>query len=233
MALLLFIILMALAFVYLKNHNYKKKSYYKDTHKSFLTMEMDTGSKGEYLIYDYLSYIEREGGKFLFNCYLPKNNDETTELDVILICEEGIFVFESKNYSGWIFGNEKSQNWTQTLCEGRGHSRKEHFLNPIKQNNLHIKWLKKIAGNDIPIYSVIVFSERCTLKKIEVYSKDICVIKRNDIIKTVKEIRKQQIVKLSQQDIDSLYQKLYPFTQVKASVKAKHVANIQQKIKGH
>ncbi|NLK22184.1 MAG: NERD domain-containing protein [Epulopiscium sp.] len=26
-----------------------------------------------------------------------------------------MYVFESKNYSGWIFGNEKDKNWTQML----------------------------------------------------------------------------------------------------------------------
>lgn len=74
----------------------------------------------------------------------------------VFIC---IFVVESKNYSGWIFGNEKS------------------FYNPIMQNKTHIKWLKKQVGNNIPVYSVIAFSERCKLKDITVESKDVKVIK--------------------------------------------------------
>ncbi|MCR5097842.1 MAG: NERD domain-containing protein [Lachnospiraceae bacterium] len=54
-------------------------------------------------------------GKVLRNVYLPKDNGETSEVDVIFITQKGIFVFESKNYSGWIFGDEKSQKWTAML----------------------------------------------------------------------------------------------------------------------
>lgn len=77
--------------------------------------KLSQGRKGEYLIYQQLKDYEAKGGKFLFNCYLPRENNKTTEVDVILISEDGIFAFESKNYSGWIFGNEKSKTWTQTL----------------------------------------------------------------------------------------------------------------------
>lgn len=47
--------------------------------------------------------------------YVPKDDGTTTEIDLIMLSPMGIYVFESKNYSGWIFGNEKSRYWTQTL----------------------------------------------------------------------------------------------------------------------
>ena len=48
-------------------------------------------------------------GKILRNLYVPKDNGETTEIDVLFICSKGILVIESKNYSGWIFGNEDDE----------------------------------------------------------------------------------------------------------------------------
>ena len=54
-------------------------------------------------------------GKVLRNIYVPKDNNETSEIDVIFITQKGIFVIESKNYSGWIFGDEKSSYWTAML----------------------------------------------------------------------------------------------------------------------
>ena len=45
-----------------------------------------------------------------------------------MIHEKGIFVFESKNYSGWIFGSADQLNWTQSLQNGEKH----HFYNPIR-----------------------------------------------------------------------------------------------------
>ena len=43
---------------------------------------------------------------------------------------------------------------------------KNRFYNPIKQNRTHIKWLQKYVGEDVPLFSIIVFSERCELKNL-------------------------------------------------------------------
>lgn len=91
------------------NIEYKKGSYYQVTKMPLLALRSDSGKLGEYLIYKKLKVFEKEGAKFLFNAYIPKENNETTEIDVLMICRKGLFVFESKNYSGWIFGNEKQK----------------------------------------------------------------------------------------------------------------------------
>lgn len=209
---------------------YYESTYFQATRKTYQEVLNDTGRYGEYLIYDYLKDFQNSGGKFLFNCYLNKENDQTTEIDVMLIHYNGIFVFESKNYSGWIFGNEESEFWMQTLPIKRGVSHKEQFFNPIIQNNVHIKALKRIVGNNIPIYSIIVFSERCTLKDITITSPDILVIQRNEIFSTVNEILFKNNHSLDANQIEDIYQKLYPYTQVSEEIKQQHIDNIQQNI---
>ena len=208
---------------------YKESTYYKDTKLPYFAMRYDVGRLGEYLTYKYLRKYEEEGAKFLFNCYLDKDNGETTEVDVIMIHKSGIFVFESKNYSGWIFGEEKNKNWTQTLPQGKK-SHKEHFLNPILQNKLHIKWLKiKLNNENLPIHSIIVFSERCTLKKINVISPEIHVIKRNNIASIINQISVTYGEKITQIEINSMYDELYPHTQVGQEIRDKHVQNIESR----
>ena len=137
---------------------YRRSSYYQITKKPFSTL--NKGEFGEYLIWKELKKFEKKGGKFLFNLYIPKPNDETTEVDVVLIHPKGFFVIESKNYNGWIFGGEKNRYWTQTLPMGRGYeSNKERFYNPLRQNGSHIKHLKRILSKTVPMWSVIVFSD--------------------------------------------------------------------------
>ena len=202
-------------------------TYGKITHSSWIGTIFDAGKYGEYLTYKKLREYENKGGKFLFNCYVPKDDGKTTEIDVLLICEDGVFVFESKNYSGWIFGDETSRTWTQTLPAGRGRSHKEHFYNPVLQNKNHVKWLRMVIGDAIPMYSIIVFSERCELKKVPMFSPDFWVIKRDNIIRTVEErIRFNYSDKLTQQQIQEIYDTLYPFTQMTAAQKMKHIADI-------
>lgn len=136
-------------------------------------------------------------------------------------------VFESKNYSGWIFGKEFQRNWYQVLPVGRNRSRKEYFYNPVIQNRSHVKNLKNCIGDTFPIWSIIVFSERCTLKKIEINSNDVSVIKRNDVNSTISFIYNQNSEDLlSESDITNIYNRLYPYTQVDDKVKAEHILNI-------
>ena len=79
----------------------------------------DPGEFGEYLI-TYALENNNIGGylKVLKNLYIPIGYGKTTEIDVIMIHRKGIFVFESKNYSGWIFGSRNDRYWTQSLKGG-------------------------------------------------------------------------------------------------------------------
>ena len=214
-----------------KNKEYKSGSYYQITKLPYSSVKRDKGRYGEYLTYKYLKQFETNGAKFLFNIYIPKENGETTEIDVLMICSKGVFVFESKNYSGWIFGSESQKNWYQTLPKGRGRSHKEHFYNPIMQNRSHIKHLKAFLGEQVPMRSIIVFSDRCTLKSIQVKSNDISVINCCNVAPVVSAVCNQISTDLlSESDVTNLYKKLYPYTQVDTIAKAQHIANIHKNL---
>ena len=185
------------------------------------------GRRGEKLTERELKLVKLFGrkGKTLRNIYIPKDNGETSEIDVVYITQKGIFVFESKNYSGWIFGDEKGTYWTVVLPN----KQKNRFYNPVKQNRTHIKWLQKYVGEDVPLFSIIVFSERCELKKVEIESADVKVIKRDRTYATVRDIWDSH--EDAVENIDVLYEKLKSLTNVDAAVKAAHIANIEKKYK--
>ena len=211
--------------------DYRKSAYYKVLKRPYLSVRYNTGHNGEYHTYKYLKNFETDGAKFLFNIYIPKENNETSEIDVLMIHKKGIFVFESKNYSGWIFGSENQQNWYQTLPKGRGKNHKEKFYNPIMQNHSHIKHLKTFIGKEIPTKSIIVFSERCTLKNIQIQSNDIKVINRYNVASVVKDICSQTTNDLlTENDINEIYNKLYPLTQVDEITKLQHISNIKSSL---
>ena len=216
-------------FVY-RNWQYKNTAYYLVTRNLYSSVRQNRGFKGEYLIYKRLRHFEKDGGKFLFNIYLPKTNDGTSEIDVLLICSKGLFVFESKNYSGWIFGNEAHNSWTQTLPLGwnKG-SHKERFYNPILQNEVHIRHLKRFIKKETNIWSVIVFSDECVLKDVTVSSDDVNVVNCDDVLSAVMQICDQtQFDILTHEEIDDIYTKLYGYTQVTNEVKQRHKSNLQK-----
>ncbi len=61
--------------------------------------------------------------------------DGTTQIDHIFVLRYGVFVVETKNMSGWIFGNERDRQWTQRFRNGH----KTRLQNPLRQNYRHTK----------------------------------------------------------------------------------------------
>ena len=86
--------------------------------------------------------------------------DGTTQIDHIFLSPYGIFVLETKNMSGWIFGSEKQAQWTQKL-----YKRTFKFQNPLRQNYKHLKALEATLGvNPEHLHSVIIFVGGSTFK---------------------------------------------------------------------
>ena len=137
-----------------------------------------------------------------------------------------LYVFESKNYSGWIFGSEQDEDWTQSLfC--RGHEpQKEHFFNPVLQNKWHIKHLCELLKiKQEHVYSVIVFSDRCELKSITLYNQAIKVLHLFQLRHGISGFLEKTV--LSEADIARLYNLLYPYTQLSEEKKQEHIRNIE------
>lgn len=208
---------------------YEETEYYQQTHNSYMKVRLNKGYLGEFSTYKSLKALAGYK-RYLFNVYIPKNNGETTELDIVLLHESGIYVFESKNYSGWIFGKESQQYWTQTLPTGRGRSQKNQFYNPVLQNKGHLKWMQMFLGDQtLPFYSYIVFSDRCTLKNITLTSGKHYVVNRYNLFSAVQQNVSKVGIQLSPEKIDELFEKLYPLTQMDEAQKMTHIKNIQQK----
>ena len=161
----------------------------------------------------------------LKNIYVPTQG-KTTEIDLLMIHEKGIFVFESKNYSGWIFGSADQLNWTQSLQNGD----KNKFYNPIRQNRTHIKALAAFLEKPVSEFlSYIVFSERCILKKVPADTSDVIIVRRPDMLKKLKATLKTTPTKYTFNDIQDIAKKLQPLTNKDDAEKQQHIINIQNK----
>lgn len=207
----------------LERIEYQNGTYYQTTHTSYRLSKYDIGRNGEFLIYQRLKHLEAFGAKFLFNVYIPKKNGGTTEIDVLMITSKGIFVFESKNYSGLIHGSESQQTWYQTLPKNRWYTQTEPFYNPIMQNNAHIRHLKALIGDQIPLHSIVVFSDRCTLQNIQIQTENVHVVHLCYLPSIVSTLSNQEpTASLSDTTISNIYSSLYPYTQVDDFTRFQH-----------
>jgi hypothetical protein len=95
----------------------------------------------------------------LHNMTIP-SREGTTQIDHVVLSRFGIFVIETKNMSGWIFGNDRDSHWTQTF---RGP--KLRFQNPLHQNNAHVRALETLLGRPASVFhSIVVFTGTAEFK---------------------------------------------------------------------
>jgi len=91
---------------------------------------------------------------------LPLDDGGTTQVDHIAVSPFGVFVIETKNMKGWIFGSEKQAKWTQTI-----YRTKHSFQNPLRQNYKHTQTLAQHLNLPSELfYSVIIFTQNAELK---------------------------------------------------------------------
>lgn len=222
---LIFVIAIPILIFLFNYHQYKNSNYCIETNNSFLSVYFDKGRSGEYHLSQYLSCFQSMGCKFLFNVYVPRYNGKTSEIDVIMFHPKGLFVIESKNYSGWIFGNESHKQWTQTLPIDYGESHKERFYNPIMQNATHIRAIRKHIDDTIPIYSVIAFSDKCTLKDVTVKS-NVIVTYYSNLAREIKyKLSTINNYSMNTELLNETYNKLSKYANVDEITKYKHIHN--------
>lgn len=89
----------------------------------------------------------------LDNVLIPLPDGGTTQIDHIVVSPYGLYIIETKNMGGWIYGNEYDSQWTQVL-----YKQKYTFQNPLRQNYKHCQVIASALNLDNSlIHSVIVF----------------------------------------------------------------------------
>lgn len=155
------------------------------------------GFFGEKAVAFFLSRLDPAKYKVINNIILQAGN-RTTQIDHVVVSNYGIFVIETKNYQGWILGNEFDDYWTQVI-----YKRKEKLHNPIRQNYGHIQALKEVLNEyiDVNYISIVAFTTKADLK-----------VKANtDVVYTVnlpKTIRKYSNENISDSVKEQIYEKL-------------------------
>jgi restriction system protein len=118
------------------------------------------GAVGEFIVnLSAKLFLDKQTYHLIKNVTLP-TDDGSTQIDHVIVSKYGVFVVETKNLKGWIFGSANQKMWTQKIFR---HS--NQFQNPLHQNHKHVKTLEallELAGHQI--FSVVVFVGDSTFK---------------------------------------------------------------------
>lgn len=134
------------------------------------------GKIGEASVSSRLKKLAKKyGGVIINDVMIPGDNNKTSQIDHIYVSNYGVFVVETKNYAGLIYGSDEQKEWTQVLAYG---NTKNKLYNPVKQNQTHIFRLSQALSRNVNLISVIVFV-RADLSNV-----------KSDYTYTIRELRK-------------------------------------------
>ena len=155
----------------------------------------------------------------------PPTPGGTAEIDLLYLTRKGIFVIESKNYTGWICGREDQPEWTVSVYAGRdwlGRMKTgRHLLyNPIWQNAGHVRALAALVGEQTPLWPVVVFPGRCQLEDVTWDSEEVSVCRLEELPRVLRQTGRRA---LSRRQVRTLYARLEPYTRATRSQKRAHV----------
>ena len=184
-----------------------------------LFMPKIKGYLGEKSVAFFLSKLDEKKYKVINNIMLSVG-DKTTQIDHVVVSNYGIFVIETKNYKGWITGNDFDDYWRQTI-----YKRKEKLYNPIKQNYGHIQALKEVLSDipDINYISIVAFTTNADLK----------VTVKTDVVYTInllKTIRKYNSKTINDSEKEQIYRKLITLNIDSKDTRKSHVEAIHKNV---
>ena len=155
----------------------------------------DKGVEGERKVARKLNSCATEYSRLINDVVLLDSKGKTYQIDHIFINENGIWIIETKNWSGCIYGTDEQKEWTQVLAYGK---EKNRIYSPVKQNLTHAYKIQQELGRSVIPLVVFVSADIKNVK-----SSYVCSIDNLPRI-----LRKNYGVSLSTREIEWYYQKI-------------------------
>ena len=111
------------------------------------------GDWGEQETLERIKSIKKRGDYLIQNIPVTYEGDET-ELDILIVNHNGVFIIEVKYYHGELFGNETDEKWIEYKVFPTGEEEK-FVKNPISQ----VKWQAGILGKRLRSEGIQVWTE--------------------------------------------------------------------------
>ncbi len=120
---------------------------------SYLGSPTFKGQEGERRVRSGLSrFLNPDEYRTLDDLTLPSRGG-TTQIDHVVVSRFGVFVIETKNMKGWIFGDAEQSQWTQVI-----YGKKSRMQNPLRQNFKHVKAVQDLTGlSKDDVHNLVVF----------------------------------------------------------------------------
>ena len=180
-----------------------------------------SGNKGNYgemivsSIFD-TRFFGKEEHYIVDNIIFEPKQGETHQIDHIVIYKTGVFVIETKHMKGIIKGKEDDYQWVQVVGK-----KIYPTLNPINQNQTHVKIVNAFLEDNYDVHSIVVFSRSNKPKEVPEFVLNLEALK--DYVKYYKSNNE-----LSSEQMQKIYNSLVEYKNNCNVTKKDHVSNISK-----
>jgi len=162
----------------------------------------------------------------VYNDLLIRDGNYTTQVDHLIISRYGVFVLETKNFHGKVYGTGNSEFWKQYLpawgYKRYGFTQENQLRNPIWQNEGHIKSLRRLVfGNDTLIHGIVAFPSETRIN----VTADQPVLNMQDVVPYIKSYRD---VILSIDQVNFYRRRLLEVISTSGSDRKEHIDNVRR-----
>ncbi len=202
MPILIIILLLVTAIIFPKLIQYNRSQYREESGNEFIPTISKKKKFGEFLAFTYLEEYEIYR-KLITNRKLLRGDQSAVTLELVMINEGGVYIFDVNNYKGIIEGDEAEESWKHTYK-----NKEQKLKNPFRVNEERIQLLKKIFPeiHESRMKSFVLFNNDCTL---EIEQRDFeggVMLKMKELIKYFNEefLNSEKI--FTKKEIDNLYE---------------------------
>lgn len=161
-------------------------------------------------------FLNKKTYKRFHNIIIPSPNG-TTQIDHLIVSSFGLFIIETKNKKGWIFGSAHRRTWTQSIY-GNNYS----FQNPLRQTYRQKKILAGFLGiKEASIHPIIYFAGDCKFK-----TKLPSNVIRSRLSRFIKRFKKQIF---TADEVDHIVKKLERHVSNSELTKRDHIRSLRQR----
>lgn len=152
------------------------------------------------------------------NVQIPMSYSGTTQIDILLATQVGLFCIECKKWSGTIFGNRYWKRWLKV--EGfmpNGYFLDENFLkatelrSPVEQNRFHCEQLTYFLNHAglseiiVPTFSIIVFGDSANIDYLlDKEGSGYIVVKSKDLIASIHKLISNKPIIMTEENLNAL-----------------------------
>lgn len=112
---------------------------------------------------------------------------------------------------------------------GRKQTEKFSFFNPVWQNKTHMKAVRRFVNASVPIYSVVVFSNRGELKSVTYDKNAVTILQMTQLKGYLKNVRNTYSDVLTQDEVNTIFNTFSRFAGADKEQKRKHLEDIQKR----